>query len=142
MEEDTSGARLCEALGDVDASLGFLLLLTASILLSLWSVVIQRKGLCLTIQGEEETAAALPPVFPIKCRASAIVVGSLGFFLCLALKALGQAEEGSDPVALKSARTNVLASVLVLAAAVLRLDDLQFVERCQRALVREDILPN
>ena len=142
METGETKKRLCDALGDVDASLGFLLLLVAAILLSLWSVVIQRKGLCLTIQGETEAAGTLPPVFPIKCRSSAIVVGSLGFFLCLALKALGQAEQGGDRVALCSARTNALAAVLVLGAAVLRWEDLHFVERCQKALIEQDILPD
>lgn len=79
MEEDT----LRQQLGIVDQSLGFLLILIASVLLSFYTVVIQRRGLCLTILGDTKAAAGLPDVYPIKRRASAMVVGSLGFFLCL-----------------------------------------------------------
>ncbi|NCB63249.1 MAG: hypothetical protein EOM52_06480 [Clostridia bacterium] len=118
------------------------MLIIASVLLSFWSVVIQRKGLCFTICGDTKAAAALPEVYPIKCKASAMIVGSLGFFLCLALTALEMAEAGDDCVAKKSARTNFLASLLVFLAAVLRLDDLRFVERCQSTLVAEDTLPD
>ena len=82
MEEDT----LRQQLGIVDQSLGFLLILIASVLLSFYTVVIQRRGLCLTILGDTKAAAGLPDVYPIKRRASAMVVGSLGFFLCLALR--------------------------------------------------------
>ena len=45
MEEDA----LRQQLGIVDQSLGFLLILIASVLLSFYTVVIQRRGLCLTI---------------------------------------------------------------------------------------------
>lgn len=95
MEEDT----LRQQLGIVDQSLGFLLILIASVLLSFYTVVIQRRGLCLTILGDTKAAAGLPDVYPIKRRASAMVVGSLGFFLCLALNAWQQAEQGDDCVA-------------------------------------------
>ena len=87
------------------------------------------------------TAAALPPVFPIRCCASALVIGALGFFLCLALNAWQQASQGDDPVARKSAAANLCASVLVLAAALLRLDDLLFLQRCQPALEESGDLP-
>ena len=86
-------------------------------------------------------AAALPPVFPIRCCASALVIGALGFFLCLALNAWQQASQGDDPVARKSAAANLCASVLVLAAALLRLDDLLFLQRCQPALEESGDLP-
>lgn len=142
MEEAEAQRGLCAALEDVDNSLGFLLLIVGATLLSVQAVFIQRRGLCLTLCGDKAGAAELPPVFPLKCRSSAIIVGSLGFFLCLALKTLAQTRAGDDPVALRSAETNVLASALVLAAALLRLDDLRFVERCQPALAAEDTLPN
>lgn len=133
---------LCEQLKTVDTSLLFLLLIIGSVLLSYWSVAIQRKGLCLAIRGETDEAAALPAVYPIKCRASGILVGALGFFLCLALAGMETAEDGDDCVAKKSARTNFLAALLVFLAAVLRLDDLRFVERCQPAALAEDTLPD
>ena len=55
MEEEQKKT-LCAQLGVVDDSLFFLLLIIAATLLSFWSVSLQRKGLCLTIQGETETA--------------------------------------------------------------------------------------
>ena len=95
MEEEQKKT-LCAQLGVVDDSLFFLLLIIAATLLSFWSVSLQRKGLCLTIQGETETAGQLPPIYPIRHKASAIIVGALGFFLCLALRTLEEAEEGGD----------------------------------------------
>ena len=121
MEEDTPRQQL----GIVDQSLGFLLILIASVLLSFYTVVIQRRGLCLTILGDTKAAAGLPDVYPIKRRASAMVVGSLGFFLCLALNAWQQAEQGDDCVARRSATVNLWASLFVL-----RLMDLDFVACC------------
>ena len=50
MEEEQK-RRFCAQLGVVDDSLFFLLLIIAATLLSFWSVSLQRKGLCLTIQG-------------------------------------------------------------------------------------------
>lgn len=126
MEEDA----LRQQLGIVDQSLGFLLILIASVLLSFYTVVIQRRGLCLTISGDTEAAASLPDVYPIKRRASAMVVGSLGFFLCLALNAWQQAEKGDDCVARRSATVNLWASLFVLLAGILRLMDLDFVACC------------
>lgn len=110
--------------------------------LLLGSVSLQRKGLCLTIQGETETAGQLPPIYPIRHKASAIIVGALGFFLCLALRTLEEAEEGGDCVAKRSARSNLWASLFVLLAAMLRYQDLDFVERCQASLEEEDTLPD
>lgn len=142
MTDEQASARLCSQLGVTDTSLGFLLLIIAATLLSLWSVVIQRKGLYLTILGQTEAVETLPPVYPIKHKASAIIVGALGFFLCLALDGLRQAEAGTDRVAQRSARTNLWASLFVLLAGLLRYLDLDFVARCQRGLEEEDTLPD
>ena len=65
---------LREQLRTVDESLLFLLLIVLSVLLSYWGVRIQREGLCRTLQGDAEGAAALPRVFPIRLSASALVV--------------------------------------------------------------------
>lgn len=59
-----------------------------------------------------------------------MVVGSLGFFLCLALNAWQQAEQGDDCVARRSATVNLWASLFVLLAGILRLMDLDFVACC------------
>ena len=52
-------------------------------------------------------AAALPRVFPIRLSASALVVGALGFFLCLALKTERETARGGTPAARRSACTNL-----------------------------------
>ena len=105
---------LREQLRTVDESLLFLLLIVLSVLLSYWGVRIQREGLCRTLQG----------VFPIRLSASALVVGALGFFLCLALKTERETARGGTPAARRSACTNLWASLFVFLAALLRLDDL------------------
>lgn len=129
MEEEQKKT-LCAQLGIADDSLGFLLILIASVLLSFWATVIQRKGLCLTIQGDAGGAEALPDVYPLRRKAGAMVIGSLGFFLCLALNAWEQARREQDCVARQSAFTNLWASILVLAAAVIRFRDLTFTRQC------------
>ena len=70
---------LREQLRTVDESLLFLLLIVLSVLLSYWGVRIQREGLCRTLQGDAEGAAALPRVFPIRLSASALVVGAVSY---------------------------------------------------------------
>lgn len=142
--EETNGPDrdlLCRQLGVTDASLGFLLVIIAATLLSYRAVRIQRDGLCLTIRGGAEEAAALPDVYPIRRKASAMIVGSLGFFLCLALNTAREAEAGEDPVARRSARANLWASLLVLVSALLRLEDLDFVERSRQTALQEEVLP-
>ena len=146
MQETNSRQTLCSQLKTVDASLLFLLFIILSVVLSYAAVGIQRRQLADTLAGNTQAAAALPPVFPIRCCASALVIGALvigalGFFLCLALNAWQQASQGDDPVARKSAAANLCASVLVLAAALLRLDDLLFLQRCQPALEESGDLP-
>ena len=109
---------LREQLRTVDESLLFLLLIVLSVLLSYWGVRIQREGLCRTLQGDAEGAAALPRVFPIRLSASALVVGALGFFLCLALKTERETARGGTPAARRSACTNLWASLFVFLAAL------------------------
>ena len=141
MQETNSRQTLCSQLKTVDASLLFLLFIILSVVLSYAAVGIQRRQLADTLAGNTQAAAALPPVFPIRCCASALVIGALGLFRCLALNAWQQASQGDDPVARKSAAANLCASVLVLAAALLRLDDLLFLQRCQPALEESGDLP-
>lgn len=116
MEEKTLREQLCA----VDGSLLFLGLLLLSVGLSYWGVSIQREELCRTLRGDGAGAEELPEVFPIRLWASALVVGCLGFFLCLAVKT--DREAGYETA--QSARTNLWASVLVFLAALLRLDEL------------------
>ena len=131
---DEAKKKLCQQLGIVDDSLGFLLLIIGATLLSYWAVVIQRRGLCLTIQGKTEEAGRLPDVYPLRHKASAIIVGALGF--------LEEAEAGDDCVAKRSARTNLWASLFVLVAGILRFQDLESVNRCQPTLTQDETLPD
>lgn len=141
--EEPSKQELCQSLNTIDSSILFLLLIILSVLLSFWSVLIQRGQLCDTLRGDDEAAGNAPPVYPIKRAAAALVVGSLGFFLCLALDTLRKAEGGEDCTAKRSARTNLWASLFVLAAAILRLNDLDLVERSrQTALLETDTQPD
>ena len=87
-------------------------------------MTVQRRGLCLTLAGEEEQAAALPDVLPARRTAGAMVIGSLGFFLCLALRAWEDARSGTE-AACRSASANLWASLFVLLAALLRFLDLR-----------------
>lgn len=139
-EERTLGAELCRQLGITDRSLLFLLILIGSVLLSFWATCIGRDALCRTIQGGQ---SAPPDLYPLRKRASAMAVGGLGFFLCLAIDTDRRAQAGGNPVAARSARTNLWAAVLVLAAAVLRLEDLDFLRQCGgNAQVDADIQPD
>lgn len=133
MEEQKT---LKQELEVLDVSLGFLLLIILAVLLSLWSALLQRRQLELAIEGGDPSQ--VPPVESIRCAGSAITVGCLGFFLCLALGTLRQARAGTDPVAVRSAQVNVWASLLVLLAAILRLVDLQTVERERQTLLLEE----
>ena len=112
MEDANTGAQLRTA----EQSALFLVLLIFSLLLSLWAAVRQRDQLAAGETPEQ--------VFPVRMGASALVVGSLGFFLCLALRTSRQAARGEDPAARRSAERNLAAAVLVFAAALIRLWDL------------------
>jgi len=127
---------LKRSLRQIDGALLFLLLIILSVLLSYWSTHIQRRQLTAALRGEDEGEG--PSVFPIRYSAAALIVGSLGFFLCLSLDVLRQAREGEDRVALRSARSNAFASALVLTAALLRFDDLNFVEGSRQALLLDE----
>ncbi len=121
MEEQRA---LREALKVTDTSLIFFRLLIFGILLSFWSVLIQRDQLCSALSGGDPSPC--PSVYPLKHAAGGITVGCLGFFLCLAFQTWRSACQGSDPEARRSAQVNLWASILVLSAAILRLENLEF----------------
>ena len=116
----------------------FLLFILASIMISYHVLMLQREGVCLTLRGDTEAAAALPDVFPLRVGGSALVVGSTGLFFTLALRACAQAE---GEVARHSAWMNVVAGFLVLLAALIRLYDINYVQRSQPVLT-EELLPD
>lgn len=120
----------------LNVSLVFLILIVLAVLLSLWSALIQREQLKLTLEGKD--SSGLPSVEPLRQFGSAITVGCLGFFLCLALKTQREAQAEGSCSANRSAQVNVWASLLVLLAAILRLVDLQSVVREQQSLLLEE----
>ncbi len=103
-------------LNTLDTSLGFLLLLILSLLLSWQATALQRKGLADILSGDSTN---LPDVSSLRLPASALVVGALTFFFGVSLDVLDSAQAGNRP----SAQVNVWASLFVLAAALLRLYD-------------------
>lgn len=121
-----------QQLSAVNQSLGFLLLIVFSVLLSFYALALQRRQLIYS-QECPEKLNELPPVFPIRLLAGAIVSGSLCFFLQLTLQS-GR-EPGQTPEQRLSSRRNIAASFLVLAAALIRLFDLcelQKLSQCSR----------
>ena len=138
MEETPSAQEGQEALKTLDWSLVFLLLLVAAIVISITATSAQREGLfrSLFCASSEET----PDVFPLRCKASALSVGALGFFAVLARRSLQQAQAQGDCAQKRSAQANALASALVLAAALIRLDDLEFIKSNRQSAALADSL--
>lgn len=132
--------KLKEQLGTVNQSLFYLMLIILSVLLSFWSVLIQREQMEEALAGNSQKAA-VPDVFPIKLIASVLVVSALGFFFCLSLRTCQDAARRNDPVAQKSAGMNVWASPFVLTAALIRLYDLNSNEKIRRSLPTENLQP-
>lgn len=112
---------LCDQLDTVNTTLIFLVIVIASILLSFWATVRQRQAVCLSLQGEDEAAGQVGDVYAIRALSSALILGSLGYFLCLALRLLADSSCG---VSRTSAQANLWASILVLCAAIVRWRDL------------------
>lgn len=118
MEEDI----LAGEARTLDDSLGYILAVIGSVLLSYRATALQRVGVCLALAGDDAGAQdAQEQVRRLRLLAGAVLIGALGYFLCLALRAADQT--GDDPAAASSARTNLTASVLVLLAALLRFLD-------------------
>lgn len=118
MEEDI----LAGEARTLDDSLGYILAVIGSVLLSYKATALQRDGVCLALAGDEAGAQdAQAQVRRVRLLSGAVLIGALGYFLCLALRAVDQTR--GDPAAASSARTNLTASVLVLLAALLRFLD-------------------
>lgn len=118
MEEDI----LAGEARTLDDSLGYILAVIGSVLLSYQATVLQRDGVRLALAGDDAGAReARERVRRLRLLSGAVLIGALGYFLCLALRAADQT--GDDPAAASSARTNLTASVLVLLAALLRFLD-------------------
>lgn len=113
---------LCEQLDTVDTTLNFLVVIILSVLLSFWATLRQRGAICLELQGETAAAEEAGEVYPIRAVAGALVIGALGYFFWLAWRLWEDADSG---LSRSSARANLWASALVLAAAIIRWRDLR-----------------
>ena len=84
MEEDILAGE-ARTLND---SLGYILAVIGSVLLSFGATALQRDGVCLALAGDSAGArAAQDRVRRLRLLAGAILIGALGYFLCLALRA-------------------------------------------------------
>lgn len=113
---------LLEQLDTLDTTLNFLVVIILSVLLSFWATLRQRGAVCLVLEGEEDAARQAGEVHPVRAVAGALVLGALGYFFWLAWTLWEDARCG---VPRSTARANLWASALVLAAAVIRWRDLR-----------------
>lgn len=120
---DNEKQELCGELHTLDTTLVFLALIVLSVILSFTATARQREALCLTLQGETECARQVGKVYPLRLAASALIVGSLGYFFALAQQTCAQTDP-CDEAAASSAGRNLIAGFLVLLAALIRLFDL------------------
>lgn len=107
-------------LSDTEESLRYLVVIIAGILLSFRATLIQRDALVDELCGAEPDTSA---VYPLRHTANSLIVGALGFFLCLAIKT--RQRDASDCGESGFARSGLWAALLVFAAALIRFDDLE-----------------
>ena len=124
-----------KALTALDESIFFIVVVVASVLLSWLSLLKQRKDAREALETGDLTQD--PSIFPIRLGSSALIIGALGFFFYMSVRRHKQACERTDPVEKRSSYINAGAAVLVLAAALLRLDDLLFVKKSRQSTLTE-----
>ena len=117
-------------LDTANTSLLFLMALIASVALSFSTVADQRGALCAALAGERAQA---PDPTGRRRGASAMVVGALAWFFALSLDTWRAAAGPERP----SAGRNLWASLLVLAAAVIRWYDLDVQPEAQNTAPRQ-----
>lgn len=113
--------QLCEQLAITDESLRFLIVIIAGVLLSFGATVIQRDALVAELCGNEPDTSA---VYPIRHTANSLIVGALGYFLCLAIRNWRE-RDTTDCGGARSAHSGLWAALLVFAAALIRFEDLE-----------------
>ena len=128
--EQTGWDALRGQLNTLDTSLLFLALLTGATALS-WAILSRQRGALLSLLSGED--------IPEPDLISALVVGSLSYFFLLSLETLCTARS-QGAAACASAGRNARASLLVLAAALIRLYDLNIL-RCTAPALESEELP-
>ena len=119
----------------LDGSIFFIVVVVASVLLSWLSLLKQRRDACEALETGD--TAQDPSIFPIRLGASALIIGALGFFFYMSIQRHKQACRRTDPAEKRSSYINAAAAVLVLAAALLRLDDLLFMKQSRQSTLTE-----
>ena len=126
--EQTGWDALRGQLNTLDTSLLFLALLTGATALS-WAILSRQRGALLSLLSGEDIPE--PDLIPARLAVSALVVGSLSYFFLLSLETLCTA---------RSQGAAARASLLVLAAALIRLYDLNIL-RCTAPALESEELP-
>ena len=134
--EQTGWDTLRGQLNTLDTSLLFLALLTGATALS-WAILSRQRGALLSLLSGEDIPE--PDLIPAQLAVSALVVGSLSYFFLLSLETLCTARS-QGAAACASAERNARASLLVLAAALIRLYDLNIL-RCTAPALESEELP-
>ena len=134
--EQTGWDTLRGQLNTLDTSLLFLALLTGATALS-WAILSRQRGALLSLLSGEDIPE--PDLIPALLAVSALVVGSLSYFFLLSLETLCTARS-QGAAACASAGRNARASLLVLAAALIRLYDLNIL-RCTAPALESEELP-
>lgn len=131
---------LGNVLSTLNDSIFFIVVATGSILLSWLALLYQRQQVRDQMEGTQ--CATDAPVFSLRLGASALVIAALIYFFRLGIRRQAEACQGDDPVEKRSSWLNAVASTLVLAASLLRLEELLFVEASgQSELLETDTQP-
>ena len=119
----------------LDNSIFFIVVIVASVLLSWLSLRKQREDTREALETGD--TAQDPSIFPIRLGSSALIIGALGFFFTMSVQRHKQACQRTDPVEKRSAYINAASATLVLAASLLRLDDLLFTRQSRQSTLTE-----
>lgn len=109
-----------DELATMNRTILFLILLILGVLISFSATLEQRNGLAEALCCHREDTT---DVSAKRCAANALIVGTTGYFAWLACQSAKEAQKQGDCSARRSAQANLLASVLVFVAALIRLDD-------------------
>ncbi len=126
-----------EELALLDQSVLFLLLLIVAVLLSFAALAQQRGDLAGRLCRGQEGAA---DVFPLRWTSGVLVTGATAFFAWLACRTAQTARRGGGAAAQRGAQSNLLASILVFVAALIRLVELERIGRERRGPALEETL--
>ncbi len=122
-ENSQERAELAEQLRLVTQSQAYLGLIILSVLLSYYVLGIQKKQIeCMILPQKTQECAYLPATQKISLIAGILVIIALSFFFCTSVR--NKSSDFTSPTAVRQEERSILASFLVLAAALLRFQNL------------------